>query len=56
MRRMRLTESELAQRLLELEIRKRTAEADRLEQEVELNRKGKGKRRADGGDQIGELS
>lgn len=43
MRRMRLTESELAQRLLELEIRKRTAEADRLEQEVELNRKGKGK-------------
>ena len=41
MRRMRLTESELAQRLLELEIRKRTAEADRLEQEVELNRKGK---------------
>lgn len=29
MRRMGLTESELAQRLLELEIRKRTAEADR---------------------------
>ena len=28
MRRMGLTESELAQRLLELEIRKRTAEAD----------------------------
>lgn len=43
MRRMGLTESELAQRLLELEIRKRTAEADRPEQEVELNRKGKGK-------------
>lgn len=43
MRRMGLTESELAQRLLELEIRKRTAEADCLEQEVELNRKGKGK-------------
>ena len=43
MRRMGLTESELAQLLLELEIRKRTAEADRLEQEVELNRKGKGK-------------
>lgn len=30
----------LSHQLLELEIRKRTAEAERLEQEVELNRKG----------------
>lgn len=43
MRRLGLAESELAQRLLDLEIRKRTAEAERLEQEVELKRKGKGK-------------
>ncbi|HCJ1779372.1 TPA: terminase small subunit, partial [Salmonella enterica] len=43
MRRLGLAESELAQRLLDLEIRKRTAEAERLEQEVEFKRKGKGK-------------
>lgn len=47
MRRLGLAESELAQRLLDLEIRKRTAEAERLEQEVELKRKGKGKGKDD---------
>ncbi|WP_240782892.1 terminase small subunit [Escherichia sp. E1130] len=41
MRRLGLSDTELAQRLLELEIRKRTAEAERLEHETELKRKGK---------------
>ncbi|MEQ9902558.1 terminase small subunit [Pectobacterium aroidearum] len=40
MRRTGLTDSELAQKLLEMELKKRTAEAERAEQEVAAKRKG----------------